>query len=141
MFSRFLKNRGFSHVEIMIGIVLLAIGLLAIAGMQMTSIRGNSFSASMMQASFHGQGGLEILTGLPLKLSGDWPDALSIGPHNFGSAFDDDGTIPGTSFTRAYTVIQHPTSADMRIIQLTVNWTDRTNHTLSFSTMRLKVWP
>ena len=132
------KDKGFSLVEIMIGIVLLAVGLLAIAGMQMASIRGNSFSVSMTQASFHGQSGLEILKGLPFKLSGDWPDALSIGPHNFGSAFEDDGTIPGTSFTRAYTVIQHPTSANMRIIQLTINWTDRINHTLSFSMMRLR---
>jgi type IV pilus assembly protein PilV len=131
-------DKGFSLVEIMIGIILLAVGLLAIAGMQMTSIRGNYFSSSMMQASFYGQDGLEVLRGLPFQPSGDWSVALSIGPHSLGNAFEDGGAIPGTHFTRVYTVTQHPTSANIRIIQVTINWTDKASHSLSFSTMRLR---
>ena len=132
------KDKGFSLIEILIGIVLLAIALLAIAGMQIASIRGNSFGANMTQASFFGQSGLESLRALAFKPNGDWPDALSPGPHNFGVTIDDSGLIPGpgTAFTRAYTVTQHPTNINIRIVQLTINWTDKGSHTLSFSMMR-----
>ena len=130
------KDKGFSLIEVLIGIVLLAIALLAIAGMQMASIKGNSFGASMTQASFLGQSGLESLRGLAFKPNGDWPDALSLVPHKFGVTIDDSGLIPGTAFTRAYTVTQHPTNANMRVIQLTISWTDKASHTLSFSMIR-----
>jgi hypothetical protein len=104
--------------------------------MQMASIRGNSFGANMTQASFFGQSGLELLRGLAFKPNGDWPDALSLAPHTFGAAIDDGGSIPGTVFTRAYTVTQHPANVNIRIIQLTISWTDKGSHTLSFSMMR-----
>jgi type IV pilus assembly protein PilV len=38
------SNKGFSLIEVLIAITLLAIGLLAVAGMQTTAITGNSFS-------------------------------------------------------------------------------------------------
>jgi prepilin-type N-terminal cleavage/methylation domain-containing protein len=134
--SSSLRNHGFSLIEILIGIVLLAIALLAIAGMQIASIRGNSFGANMTQASYFGQSGLEVLRGLAFQPNGDWPAALSPGPHNFGVTIDDVGLIPGTAFTRAYTVTQHPTNVNIRIVQLTINWTDKGSHALSFSMMR-----
>jgi len=130
------KKSGFTLLEILIGILLLSIALLAIAGMHMASIRGNSFGANMTQVSFVGQSGLEALRGLPFKPNGDWPDALSIGTHKFGAAVDDSGSIPGTGFTRAYTVTQHPNTVNMRIIQMTITWTDKADHTLSFSMIR-----
>ena len=121
----------------MIGMVLLAISLLAIAGMQMASIKGNSFGAGMTQASFYGQSGLETLKSLSFNADGSWPNALLIGQYNFGQTpGDGNSTIPGTGFARTYTVIQHPTNANMRIIQLTINWTDKATHTLSFSMIR-----
>jgi len=132
------KCRGFSLVEVLIGIVLLAVALLAIAGMQMTSIKGNSFSSTIMQATFLGQDGLETIKSLPLP-GGNWPASLSEGQHNFGQAPDDaSSTVPGTNFARVYTVTQHPTVQSMRIIRIAVNWTDRANHSVSFSTTRTR---
>jgi prepilin-type N-terminal cleavage/methylation domain-containing protein len=134
--TNFIKNCGFSLIEVLVGIVLLAVALLAIAGMYMTSIKGNSFSSSMMQASFHGQDGLETLKSLAMP-GGVWPASLSVGQHNFGQTPGDaDSLIPGTQYSRVYTVSQHPTLPTIRIIQVTVNWTDTTNHTVSFSTTR-----
>ena len=40
-----MDKKGFTLIEMLIGLVLLAIGLLAIAGMQITSVRGNFFSS------------------------------------------------------------------------------------------------
>jgi prepilin-type N-terminal cleavage/methylation domain-containing protein len=139
MSSSHVRNHGFSLIEILIGIVLLAIALLAIAGMQMMSIKGNSFSSNMTQATFYGQDGLETLKSLSIP-AGVWPGSLSVGQHNFGQIPDDGNSlIPGTQYSRAYTVTQHPTIPTIRIIQVTVNWTDKTNHTFSFSTTRTSV--
>jgi type IV pilus assembly protein PilV len=51
------KQRGFSLIEVLIGLIFLAIGLLAMAGLQTTSIRGNSFSNNLMQATYAAQDG------------------------------------------------------------------------------------
>jgi len=40
------NNQGFSLIEVLVAITLLAIGLLAVAGMQTTAISGNSFAQS-----------------------------------------------------------------------------------------------
>ncbi len=54
-----MNKKGFSLIEVLVGLVLLAIGLLAIAGMQITSVRGNFFSSNMTQASVLAQDRLE----------------------------------------------------------------------------------
>jgi prepilin-type N-terminal cleavage/methylation domain-containing protein len=134
-----IKNRGFTLVEILIGIILLSVALLAIGGMQLASIRGNTFSSTLMQATFHGQDGLETLRSIPIA-GGAWPASLATGQHNFGQTPDDgDSTIPGTIYSRVYTVTQHATLANMRVIVITLNWTDKGNHSVSFSTTRTSV--
>ena len=44
------KNEGFTLVEVLIAIVLLSVALLALAGLQIVSIRGNSFGNHMTEA-------------------------------------------------------------------------------------------
>ncbi|MGZ6236579.1 MAG: type IV pilus modification PilV family protein, partial [Syntrophales bacterium] len=74
------KNKnGFSLIEVLIGLVLLAIGLLAIAGMQISSVRGNFFSSNLTQASVLAQDRLETLRNIAY---GD--AALNAGNHNDG---------------------------------------------------------
>ena len=109
----------------MTGLVLLAIGLLAIAGMQITSVRGNFFSGNMTQASILAQDRLETLRNAAI---GD--DVLSVGTHN-------DGTIPGTIFTRNYTVSVIPGTTMFSIV-VTVGWRDSSDHTISFTTVRFQ---
>ncbi len=120
----------------LVGLIFLAIGLLGIAGMQITSVREGSFSDNLMQATFLGQDGLETLKSLPLP-GGNWPSPLSEGQHNFGQTPDDaSSAIPGTNFTRVYTVTPHPTLGATRIIRIVVNWDDRTSHSVSYTTTR-----
>ena len=105
------------------GLVLLAIGLLAIAGMQVTSVRGNFFSSNMTQASILAQDRLEILRNLAF----DDP-ALTAGNHN-------EGVIPRTIFTRDYDV-SVVSGTTMLNITVRVRWSDTTDHMISFSTIR-----
>lgn len=117
------RGAGFTLIEVLVGLVILAIGLLAIAGMQLTSVKGNFFSSNLTQASVLAQDRLEVLRSLA------WGHAdLTGGTHN-------EGTIPNTIFTREYTVavIAGTTMLD---ITVTVRWRDDTDHSVSFSTVR-----
>jgi prepilin-type N-terminal cleavage/methylation domain-containing protein len=44
------ENKGFTLVEVMIAILVLSVALLALAGLQIVSIRGNSFGNHMTEA-------------------------------------------------------------------------------------------
>jgi prepilin-type N-terminal cleavage/methylation domain-containing protein len=118
-----LNKKGFSLIEVLVGLVLLAIGLLAIAGMQITSVRGNFFSSNMTQASILAQDRLEILKNVPYADA-----ALTVGNHN-------DGLIPGSIFTRDYDVSLIAGTTMLNII-VRVRWRDTSDHTISFTTVR-----
>lgn len=115
-------SRGFSLLELLIGLVILAIGILAITGMQMTSIRGNFFSDNIMQASILGQDRLEQLKSL----------------HSFPGEGTNNELIEkrGTNFTRTSTITLHPTLPGSWVIRVNVTWTDTSDHSVSFSTVR-----
>ena len=113
-----MDKKGFTLIEVMIGL-----GLLAIAGMQLTSVRGNFFSSNLTQASIMAQDRLEALRQV------DFGDAtLSAGSH-------DEGTIAGTIFTRRYVVTVVP-GTTMLNITVTVNWRDSSDHSIAFATVR-----
>ena len=117
-----MDKKGFTLIEVLTGLVLLAIGLLAIAGMQLTSVKGNFFSGNLTQASILAQDRLEALKQV------DFNDAsLTVGTHN-------DGTISGT-FTRKYAVSLVP-GTPMLNITVTVSWKDSSDHSISFTTVR-----
>ncbi len=118
-----MNKKGFSLIEVLVGLVILAIGLLAIAGMQITSVRGNFFSSNMTQASILGQDRLETLRNLPFAHAD-----LSVGNHN-------EGLIAGTIFTRDYDVSLVPGTTMLNIV-VRVRWRDTTDHAISFSTVR-----
>lgn len=121
------KNRnenGFSLIEVLIGLVILAIGLLAIAGMQITSVKGNFFSSNLTQASVLAQDRLETLKNVAYGDAG-----LSSGNHNDGLV----GIPP--IFTRDYDVTVVPGTTMLNIV-VRVRWRDSSDHTISFTTIR-----
>jgi type IV pilus assembly protein PilV len=118
-----LNKKGFTLIEVLIGLVILAIGLLAVAGMQITSVRGNFFSHYLTQASYVGQDRLEFLDNLPI----DDPQ-LQAGDYNDGTV-----TISGIVFNRTYTV---NVNGDLRTITYRVSWNDGVNRSIAFSTIR-----
>ena len=117
------EAKGFSLLEILIALVFLAVGLLALASLQVTSLRGNTFSHHLTLATYAAQDRLEFLKNLDLN-----SDRLLRGQYD-----DHPITLSGTSFARTYRV----TEADnMRTIQYTVSWNDGHDHSVTFTTQR-----
>lgn len=118
-------RKGFTIIEVLVGFVILAVGILAIAAMQITSTRGGHFSNNVTRATIFAQDKLEYLKNLSYRNSD-----LSSGQHN-------EGTISDTIFSRQYTIVEDAGNS-MKTITVTVQWTDRGNHSISFSTIRSK---
>jgi len=121
--SNSLEERGFTLIEVLIGLIILAIGILAVAGMQITSIRGTAFSNNLMQASVIAQDRLEFLKSLPLN------DAqLDTGDHN-------DPPDVGI-FKKGYRADRN-LSPNYVQITYTVSWVEKdVPHSLSFRTIK-----
>ena len=118
-----MKQKGFTLIEVLVGLVLLAFGLLAVAGMQTIAVKGNFFSHHLTQASYVGQERLEFLHNLPITST-----QLDAGSHNDGTV-----TVSGVGFTRTYTV---NINGDLRTITYNVSWSDGVARSISFSTIR-----
>jgi len=117
------KQTGFSLIELLIGLIFLAIGLLSIAGLQATSVRGNFFSNNLMQATYVAQDRLEFLKNLPM----DSPQ-LQAGNYN-----PEPITISGVDFNQSCTIV---VNGNLRTINYIVTWNDGIPHNITFSTIR-----
>ena len=123
-------DKGFTLIEVLIGLIILAIGILAIAGMQITSIRGTSFSNNLTQASVIAQERLEFLKGLPLAdaslNTGDYDDLANVKIC----------TLPQP--TIAYRAQRNP-NPNYVTITYTVSWVEKgIPHSVSFRTMKAR---
>ena len=119
------SKKGFSLLELLIALVILAVGLLGVAGMQVTSISGNAFSNNVTIATGLAQSRIEELKKLPNSDA-----ALSVGDH-------DEGLLPGTAiFSRSTNV--NDLSPEVKQVTVTVRWTDKSQHTITLSTMKAK---
>jgi len=124
------EDKGFTLIEVLIGLIILAIGVLAIAGMQITSIRGTSFSNNLTQASVIAQERLEFLKGLPLAdaslNTGDYDDLANVKIC----------TLPQP--TIAYRAQRNP-NPNYVTITYTVSWVEKgIPHSVSFRTMKAR---
>ena len=120
------KQNGFTLIEVLIGLIILAIGILAVAGMQITSIIGTSFSNNLSQASVVAQDRIEFLKGLPLN------DAqLNDGTYNDGPII-----LPNGTFNRGYTATRNVNPNFVTIVY-TVTWLEKgVSHSVSFRTIK-----
>lgn len=115
------KQKGFTLTEVLVGLVILAVGILAVAGLQIASIRGTFFSNNLRQASVLAQNRLEFLKSLDLATD----SKLASGDHNDVA----DGIFQGR-----YTATNNGTFAT---IQYTVQWVEKgTLHHIAFSTIK-----
>jgi len=119
--NKLFRKRGFTLLEVLIGLIILAIGILAITGMQIASIKGTSFSNNLTQASVLAQERLEFLKGLPLNDSrlntGVYTNDINLG-----------------IFSGSYRTER---SSNFVTIRYTVSWMENgVPHSVSFSTIK-----
>ncbi len=119
-----MNNKGFTLIEVLVGLVLLSVGLLAVGVLQITSVRGNFFSHYLTQANYAGQDRLEVLDNLPYS-----SNELLAGTHN-----DPTATIAGIVFNRSYTVVDDLNG--YKVINYTISWNDGANRSIVLSTIR-----
>jgi prepilin-type N-terminal cleavage/methylation domain-containing protein len=113
------RSKGFSLIEVMIALVILAVALLALAGLMITTTKNTSFGGHMTEAATFAQDKLEQLRASP------WTGIIAGADTQVGAT--------GISYARSWTVAANP-NGDQRWVTITINWTDptkNTNHSIS----------
>jgi len=111
-----LTNRGFTLLEVLLAITIFAVGLLALATMQISAIGGNRLGNEVTQATFLGQAKLE-----ELKNSTD-------------IANEQDGNDRQGVFNRSWAIT--PNTTYSRLVTVTIAWTTGGNtHNVVLSTV------
>ena len=118
-----MNNKGFSLMEVLIGLIFLAVGLLAMATLQVSSVRGNFFSHHLTQASYVAQDRLEFLNSLPLDSA-----QLQPGEHGDGRV-----NVSDIVFNRSYSVT---INGGLTAIHYRVTWNEGVGRNIGFSTIR-----
>lgn len=114
-------DKGFTLTEVLVGLVILAVGILAFAGLQVASIRGTYFGNNLREASVLAQERMEFLKSLDLSTAPE----LQTGDHE---------DVSRGMFQGRYTAVNNGTYATIRY---TVQWVERnTSHRITFSTIK-----
>jgi type IV pilus assembly protein PilV len=125
------NNQGFTMLELLIAIAILAIGLLGLATLQTSSIQGNRDSKEMTTAVFLAEKKMEELKSSPFTAS----------PINIGTTNDSNNPMNGSGasggiYNRSWNVQTYMSSANMKQITVTVAWNMAgKNHSVSLDTV------
>jgi type II secretion system protein I len=108
-----MKSNGFTLIETLIALVILAIALLALAGLMVTTTRNNSFGGHITEAATFAQDKLEEFRAV------SWGSILSGNDQKNGSN--------GINYQRNCEVV---TSVDgnLKTVTLNITWKDRNDH-------------
>ena len=109
------REQGMSLVELCIALVVLAIGILAVARLFPAGARAQAQDQLLIKANYYAQEKVETLTGLT------WADAnLFDGRHPAGTAFD---TLGSGQWLRCYQVTTMTGTLDnLKKVDVTVNY-------------------
>ena len=112
------EQNGFTLLEVIIALFIFSIGLLAVASMQMTAIKGNYFSGTLTEATNWAADQMETLMSLPYA--------------DIDSAAEDDPDVsdPDDIYSITWSVADDDTTNNTKTITITVTWTDRGLRTL-----------
>ena len=113
--GRPIGEKGFTLLEVIVAISILTFGLLAVASMQMTAIRGNYNASNITEATTVAQDRLEDLMGLL------YSDPL-LDP---GNGLSDPAPPSPSGYTITYDVSGNNPIINTRLITMTVQWQDK----------------
>jgi type IV pilus assembly protein PilV len=113
--SIFKKEKGFSLIELLIAMSVMALGMLAAASMQYSAVRNNTTGNTTTQANMLAKAQLEMLKNQDIEST-----ALAVGDYNDASPIDATGS-PGGIYNRTWRI--DPLGASARRIRVTVAWT------------------
>ena len=119
-----MKSKGFTLIEVLIALVILSVAFLGLAGLMVQTTKNNSFGGRMTEAATFAQDKLEELRAV------SWVTITPGSDRKTGSAI-------GTDYARNWTVVPNAivapyTEPTLNTVTITVNWNDRTNHSLRF---------
>jgi type IV pilus modification protein PilV len=127
--KRMKRTEGFTLLEVLVAVSIFAIGVLAVASMQLTSIQGNAFGNEMTTATFLAQAQVERM-----KSVADVSTLATGGDANPIDENENSG-VGGANYNRSWTVAAGP-SADSRQITVAVNWSSQMgNHSVTLRTI------
>jgi len=123
------NEEGFTLLEIIVAISILTFGILAVASMQVSSMRGNSFAGSVTEATALAGDRLERL----IALSYDHDDLRDINANGSGGlndtgddADDDDARVMGpVTYTVSTNLAIDTPRNNTKTIKVIVTWMDR----------------
>ena len=120
------KSAGFTLIEVLIALVILAVSLLGMAGLMATTTRNNSDGGRVTEAVTLIQGKLEELKATsPARIANNGLNVVVPDPVS--------NVIRGTTYTRSWIVVPN-VSNTFYTITVTVAWTDKTPHSISMVT-------
>jgi type IV pilus assembly protein PilV len=124
-------DRGFTLLETLIAMTILAIGLLGLLGLQIAAMQGNASGFLISTAAALGEQRIE-----ELKLLSSSNALLSAGDHADGTV-----TVHGMTYTKSYTIQDNSPISGVSALTMTISWTDPatgTNRSAQIVTRMLK---
>jgi len=106
------RQSGFTLIEVMIALVILAAGLLALATMQIVSIRSNAFSSEMTYATMLAQTRLEQIRNM------NYDNVNAVGQVTLPV----DPTTKGIAYRVERLVQNNIPATDMKTVTLIIDW-------------------
>ena len=140
------KQDGFTLIEVLVAITILAVGLLALALMQTTAIKANALSSKSTMATQLAQDRLETFKNISFAAIVSSPaagyDTATMRPQYAnlpGAAGDTPPPVRGTTYYRVWFVTNN--SATLRTITVWVCWQDERQiwHNVMLSTQRTNI--
>jgi type IV pilus assembly protein PilV len=135
-----MNQKGFSLIELLIAMSILAIGLLALAQMQITSIRGNAYSSTTTDATTVAQDRLEQLIGLTYSSLTTDTD-LAAGNHPAGTqTIGGTQTVQGITYTITWSITDDFPITNTKAMDLDVTWTENSqSRTVSVQSVKPRI--